>query len=150
MSQSLASISRPGEKPSQTWFEQVYRGLRTWTVSDVNQHAAIAATTILNTRQPVPSGLFRVWWYLAVVTAAGTSSSATVTIGFTDQGVAKTISGVALTGNTTATVQGQAAFIRADPDTAITYAVAYASNAAAAMHYDVSVRVEACPVESAV
>jgi hypothetical protein len=132
------------------WLEQVYRSLRTWTVSLSDQSAAIATTTIVTTRQPTPSGLFRVFWYAAIVTAAGVSSSLTVTIGFTDQGVAKTISGAAITGNTTATVQSGAVMIRVDQDTAVTYATAYASNAASAMHYALDVRVEALPVEQAI
>jgi len=109
------------------------------TISLANQGAAISATPIVVTET---AGLYRISWYLRITTAATTSSSATVTIGWTESGVALTKSGPAVTGNTTTTTDTGTFLIRADAATALTYAVAYASSGATAMKYRLDVVVE--------
>lgn len=105
----------------------------------VTSHAAISATPILVT---LTAGLYRVSWYLRITTAAGTSSSVTVTIGWTETAVPLTFSGPAVTGNTTSTVQSQTFLLRSDGAAPITYAVAYASNPAGIATYRLDVVVE--------
>jgi hypothetical protein len=79
------------------------------------------------------AGLYRVSWNGRVKTPAGATSSFQVTLGYTDGGVAQTFLGDVLNGNTTTTKESQSKVVRIDVGTAITYALAYASNPAAAM-----------------
>lgn len=109
------------------------------SVSLTNQSAAISATPIVVTQT---AGLFRISWYLRITTAATTSSSATVTIGWTETGVALTKSGPAVTGNTTTTTDSGTFLIRSDAAAALTYAVSYATSGATAMKYRLDVVVE--------
>lgn len=126
------------------FFLDVFAALRAWTVSLTAQTAAIAATTIVITTLPaVPSGLFRWTFYARIATPAGTSSSVTVTAFWTDGGVACSHVFAAITGNTTATNASGTTLLRADPDTAIGYSVAYASNPGAAMAYNLDIELEA-------
>jgi len=87
-------------------------------------------------------GLYRVSTYMRITTAASTSSSLTITIGFTDGSVNCIFAGAALTTNTTASVQCNTFVLRADPASPITYRTAYASVGATAMRYALSVVVE--------
>lgn len=104
--------------------------------------AAIAATTLLT---PELIGVFRVTWDARITTAAAVSSSLTVTISWTDGGIACSKSFTAITGNTTATVDSGTVTIHQNPGavaTAIQYATAYASVGAPAMAYQIDVIVE--------
>lgn len=121
----------------------------------VGQTAAITTTTLY----AVPSTgatEFRVSWNAKVTTAAGTSSTlGALTIVYTDpDGVVQTITAPASiaagtiatssTGNTTATVLlGLPLMLNCKALTNITYAMAYASNAANAMNYNLHIRLEA-------
>ena len=87
------------------------------------------------------AGVFRVSWFLRITQAATTSSSVAVSVGFTD-GVALTISGSAVTGNTTTTIQQQTILVRCDANSALTYSTTYSSVGATSMQYAVSVVVE--------
>jgi hypothetical protein len=112
-------------------------------VEKTSQTAAIASTDI-----PAPTltaGLYKISWYARITTAAGVSSSLTPSFTYVDGGVSCTVSGAAMTGNTTATVQSGTALIRNDNGTAIQYATAYASNPANAMAYRLDVRLERVP-----
>lgn len=105
----------------------------------VTSNASIAATPILVTQT---AGLYRVSYYLRITTAAGVSSSVTVTIGWTESGVPLTLSGAALTTNTIQSVQTGSYLIRSDGAAPITYAVTYASNPAGAAKFRLDVVVE--------
>jgi len=112
-----------------------------------DQSAAIAATsqtistpTGLTTK--LSKGLYRVSTYVRITQAASTSSSLTVTLGWTDGTVACTSSGSAVTGNTTATTGSQSVMIRSDADGSVTYATAYSSSGATAMQYRLDVVLE--------
>jgi len=108
-------------------------------VSLTAQTASISATAI-----SVPSiapGVYRLSAAARITTAATTSSSLTVTFGWT-QAVACTVSGSAITGNTTATTGSLVAIVRADEATALTYATTYASSGGTAMQYRLDVCVE--------
>ena len=111
------------------------------------QTAAIAATSLtistptgLTTK--LSKGLYRVSTYVRITQAASTSSSLTVTLGWTDGTVACTSSGSAVTGNTTATTGSQSVMIRSDADGSVTYATAYSSSGATAMQYRLDVVLE--------
>jgi hypothetical protein len=90
----------------------------------------------------LPAGLYRVSYLARITTAAGVSSSLTVAITWTDGGVAKALTGAAITGNTTATYQSADVLIMVDAGTDVTYATTYASNAASAMKYGLAVFLE--------
>ncbi len=109
-------------------------------VTVTGQSASIAATQI-----PVgalPAGTVRVSWYARVTQAATTSSSLTVTIGWTENGLPLTSDGAAMTGNTTTTVQSGSVLVQPDADSPITYATAYASVGGVVMKYALTVAVE--------
>lgn len=125
------------------------------TVDLTGQTAAIATTTLY----AVPStgaGQYRVSWNAKVTTAAGSSSTlGALTITYTDpDGVAQTITAGAQTsagaiattstGNSTTTVLlGLPMLLNCKASTNIQYAMAYASNAANAMAYNLHIKVEA-------
>ncbi len=123
-----------------SWF----RDLRE-EVSNTPRAVAVAPVTNASAARPVTgmdggglaAGLFAVSWYLAVVVPAGVSSSAQVTIAWVDDtGVPKSYTGALMNGNTTTTVQvNEQLLIYSKAASPITYAVAYASNPAAAMTY---------------
>jgi hypothetical protein len=112
------------------------------TLSFVAQSASLTATTL--TIVPA-TGTYQVSSYLQITRAATVSSSATVTIGWITGGVVQATSGAAVTGNTTATNQSLVVFVTADANTAITYAVAYASSGATAMQFSYTGAVVSVP-----
>lgn len=104
------------------------------------QGASLAATTLV----PVPAtGLYRVSTYARITRAATVSSSLTVTVRWTDGGVALSQAGAAITGNTTATFQTASALVQADQGTLITIETTYASSGATTMQFALSARTEA-------
>lgn len=113
---------------------------RVKTVSKTAQGAAIATTSIPT--GALAAGLYRVSWYLRITRAATTSSSATVSIGFTDGTVNVTLSGAAVTGNTTGTAQSGSFLIRIDASTPVTYSVAYASVGGTSMLFAIDLVLE--------
>lgn len=117
------------------------------------QTAAIGTTTLFAV---VTAGQHRLSWNAKVTSAAGTSSTlGPLTIVYTDpDGVAQTLTAGAMvtagtvsttaTGNTTASVLlGISMLLNCKAGTNITYAMAYASNAANAMNYNLHIRLEA-------
>lgn len=95
-------------------------------------NAAISTTTLFT---PTQAGDYRVSWYAQITTPAGVSSSVEVVIGWKSSGVAcsRTFNPASLTGNTTASADGDAITIRPDAAQPVTYATNYASNPASAM-----------------
>ena len=87
------------------------------------------------------AGVFRVSWFLRITQAATTSSSVAVTVAFTD-GVSLTVSGAAVTGNTTSTFQQQSVVVRCDANSSLSYSTTYSSVGATPMQYALSVVVE--------
>lgn len=131
-----------------TWFVTMRRLLNACarviaTVSLTTQGASIGATALpTGTLKP---GLYRVSYYARISRAATTSSSLTVTVGFTHGGVACTIAGSAMTGNTTATVQTGTMLVKVDQNTSLTYATTYASVGGTSMQYALDVIAELIP-----
>ena len=107
--------------------------LQLQTLSLTGQTAALGTTPILTAT--VADGLYRVTWAARVTTVAVTSSSLTVTLSWTDGGVACSQAFAAMTGNTTATVGSGTVLVRSDTASPISIATAYASNGAAEMAY---------------
>lgn len=113
------------------------------TVTLTAQGAAIATTPV-----PMPAltaGYYRVSVYTRITRAATTSSSLTVTIGWTDGAIVLTEAGAAITGNTTSTVQQRTLFLRVDANASVTYSTAYASVGGTSMQYRLDITVEKLP-----
>ena len=133
----------------QVWFRNLTNTVddapsRIQTVSLVGQSASIGTTSIPSTT--LTAGLYRVTWYLRISTAAGTSSSVTVTLGWTDDTVTMSVSGAAVTGNTTATSQTQTSLLAVDNASPVTYATTYSSSGSPAMQYALDITLEAVSV----
>ena len=106
-----------------------------------SQSAAIG-TTVIPTAT-LAAGLYRVSYYALVTAAAGVSSSFQVTILWTRNGVVQTWTGVLENGNTTTTFESSGPpLIHIDAGTTISFAVAYASNPAAAMIYEFNLQLD--------
>ena len=108
------------------------------TTSATGQSVSIPATDLSDGT----AGLYRITYYARITTAAVTTSSLTVTFSWTDGGVVCSLSGAAMTANTTTTVQTGTALVRSDASAPITYATTYASNGAGEMKYQLDVTVE--------
>jgi hypothetical protein len=133
----------------QVWFRNLTNTVneapsRIQTVSLVSQSASIGTTSIPSTT--LTAGLYRVTWYLRISTAAGTSSSVTVTLGWTDDTVTMSLSGAAVTGNTTTTSQTQTSLLAVDNASPVTYATVYSSAGSPAMQYALDITLEAVSV----
>jgi hypothetical protein len=129
------------------WLQQIVRAIdgsaqRSGLSAVSGQGAALAAQTLVTA---AARALFRVSFYLRITQAATVSSSATVTIRWTDGGVACAQAFAAVTGNTTATTQNAVAMVKSDQGTAITIEVAYASVGATAMQFAIDSRAESQP-----
>ena len=109
--------------------------VRTPTEARINgsgQTAALATTTI---RTTLIQADYEVSYYIRKTAADGVSSSLTVTLSWTENGVAQTRAFAALTTDTTAANQSAVIPILADATTDITIAISYASNTPNAMTY---------------
>lgn len=120
---------------------QVQSGVRQVASVTLSDQAASIGTTSLPLGTIAP-GLYRISYHLRITQAATTSSSATVTIGYTTGAVSCTQAAAAVTGNTTSTVQGNTLVVKADQASALTYAVAYASVGATPMQYGITLAAE--------
>lgn len=112
---------------------------RVASASKTDQSASIGATEISATH---PTGLYRLSYYVRVTQAASTSSSIQVTLDWSDGGVAPSLSGAALTGNTTTTVQSGSIMILATANAPIRYSTTYSSVGATPMKYRLEVVLE--------
>ena len=110
------------------------------TVSLTAQNASLSATDFSGI--VLPEGLYRASYYARITTAAGVSSSLTVALAWTDGGVAMSLTGAAITGNTTGTYQSGSTILHADENTDINYSTTYASNAAGVMQYRLDLSLE--------
>ena len=110
------------------------------SVTKTAQTAAILTTPI--PLASLSSGRYRITWYARVTAAAAMSSSFQVTLGWTETGVAQTFVGALANGNLTTTNQSQSFMAQIDQATALSYAVAYASNPGGAMAFRISLIVE--------
>ena len=102
------------------------------TVSLTTQAASLGATTI--SVLSLPAGVYRLSAAARITTAASSSSSLTLTFGWTQA--------VTCTASSTATTGSFMVVVRADAATALTYATTYASSGGTAMVYRIDVAVE--------
>lgn len=105
--------------------------------------ASSSAVGITPLAASISGGSYRLTYYARIITPASVSSSLTVTIGWTDGGIAQSFSFPAITGNTTTTTDSQTRVVRADQATSLTYAIGYASVGGTAMQYDLVIGREA-------
>jgi len=112
---------------------------RLGTVEKTTQATSISATVI--DLPSIAPGVYRLSATARITQAATTSSSLTLTFGWT-QAVACTVSSAAMTGNTTATTGSLVAIVRADEATNVTYATTRASSGGTVMQYRLDVCVE--------
>lgn len=108
-------------------------------LAKLGQTAALVTTKLYTT---LSAAMYRVNYALLRTIADGVSSSATVTIGWTQNGVARTEAEVALTEAAGLSQQSLSKPIFADAVTDITIAIAYASNTPNKMTYDLHAAVE--------
>lgn len=102
--------------------------------------AALITTTLY---LALTGGMFRVNTTLTRTIDDGAASAGTITIGFTQGGVAKTVVLAPLTEAAGLSFQGVTVPVYADANTAITVAMAYASTTPAAAHFDFHATAEA-------
>ena len=127
------------------WFTQLSQGVSQSSVllstTSLTSQAASITTTTINTG-PLNAGLYRITWYARITQAASSSSSLTITIGWTDASVAVTYAGSAITGNTTTTFQSVTQTVYSDRLSDLTYATTYSSTGATAMQHSLYIVVE--------
>ena len=109
--------------------------------AQLTTQAASISTTSVSTAS-LPAGLYRLSYYARISRAATVSSSLIVTLGWTDDAVTVTASGVAMIGNTTATAQGASFMVEIDQASPIVYSTTYASVGGTTMQYKLDVVVE--------
>lgn len=129
------------------WFNSIVQGfsLSSSLAGSVTLAAQAASVASAPVAQSLAPGVYRVSYYARVTTAATSSSSLAIDVGWTDGVIACALSVAAVTGNTTATVSAGSLIVKVDNGTDITYATTYASTGATSMQYALSLRVEALP-----
>jgi hypothetical protein len=110
------------------------------SVAVTAQSASIGATDFSG--GALGAGYYRLTYYARITQAAGTSSSLTVTFSWTESAVALAVSGAAMTGNTTTTVQSGSVMVLIDDAAPISYSTTYASVGVPVMQYRLSVVIE--------
>lgn len=111
-------------------------------VALTGQTASIGTTSI-PTDGDLSAGLYRLSWYVQVITPAGVTSDFQVTIAWTFNGITQSKIGTLTAGNTTATKESNSVpLMSVDAATPITYALVYNSNPAAAMVFDLYITLE--------
>lgn len=124
------------------WDDLIQAAGLTPTVARValtGQTAAIVTTAAFTT---LAAGSYEISYYLRKTVADGVNSSATVTVGWTESGIALSESAAALVTDTTSAQQSGIKTVDCDAATDITYAVAYASNTPAKMTFRITVIVK--------
>jgi hypothetical protein len=110
------------------------------SVTATAKSASISATTF--PRDILAAGLYRIGYFARITTAATTSSSLIVTMAGVNGGVACSVSGAAITGNTVSTVQSGNVYLEIDDSTNLTYATTHVSSGATTMVYGLWMTVE--------
>lgn len=104
-----------------------------------DQAASIGTTSLVG---DVGAGLYRITYYARISLPSGGTSSLTVSFAWTDGGVSPSISGSAITGNLTTTIQTGTLSVRIDQASPMTYSTTYASTGSPAMQYELDIYVE--------
>lgn len=114
------------------------------SVTLTGQSSNLGPTTLTTSPATLAAGRYRLSSY-ARITAVASSSSLTVALGWTDGGVAQTLTGAAMTGNTTATNQSLSAVIRIDASSTLTYTTTYSTAGVGTMLYSLDIYAEKLP-----
>lgn len=109
-----------------------------------NSHLTLTAALTTFTEYTTPfAGLYQIRYYLEQSVAAVTSASGTVTLGWTSSVGAMTFAGAALTSNATTANQSGSILVNCTSGSAITAALAYASNGANVATFNLYILIEA-------
>ena len=106
-----------------------------------NQSASIGSTPM-----PLPTlgtGFYRLSYYAEITTADAVSSSLQITVAFTHNTKALQLQGLAITGNTTTSIQTNVWTFQIDGASPVSYSTVYASNTAGQMKYSLALVLEA-------
>lgn len=114
------------------------------TVNLTGQSASIATTTVPGAAG-LSAGQFQVSYYLRVTTVAGVSSSAVLTLTYTNGAVLQTITSATVNGNTTTSTANDVLLVKSDAAAGFSYAVTYASNPATVMKFELLIKVMQIP-----
>jgi len=114
---------------------------RVGSVALTAQVASIGATSV--PIQTISGGLYRLSYYARITTAAGGTSSLSVTFGWTETSIALSTTAAAVTGNSVLTISSGTRVILSDSGSPITYATTYASTGTPVMQYRLSILTEA-------
>lgn len=130
----------------QRWFLNTVLGNISQAGTIYAQSIALSnqSTSIGTTNIPLPSlsrGDYVFFYYARITVTDGVSSSLTVRLGWTEGAVSLTLSGAAMTGDTTTTVQSASVPVFIDAATPLSYSTIYASNTPAKMRYTLRVKV---------
>jgi hypothetical protein len=106
----------------------------------IEQEASIAATDL--TGANLKTGLYRLTYHTRITRASGGGSSLTVTVSWTDGGVAQSQSGAAIVTNTTDSMQSNTWAIHIDTGSPVRYETTYGSAGIPTMQYRLDVFLE--------
>jgi len=112
------------------------------TVADVQKLAQTAAIATAAAFTTETAAFYRISYYMRKTVADGVSSRLTVTVGWTESGIALSEPAADLNTDTVLAQQSGSKTIWADAATDITFAVGYASNTPNKMTYRINVVVE--------
>lgn len=101
-----------------------------------NQNAAIVTS---NAYAVLVDGLYEISWYIRKTTADGFSSNLVLTLGWTESGLPLTEAQAALGVDSTSSEQSGTKLVHVDGPSALTFAIAYASNTPGQMKYRIDI-----------
>ena len=132
-------------QPWQIWFRNLFTTTQAQptnlaTVTQGSQSASVSTTPFQT--GSLSGGLYRVNVFAHITTPGSISSSLIITISFTNDGLACSISTPALTTNTSTSVVSQSIPIEIDAGTPVSWSTTYASNSSGSMLYTVAVMLE--------
>lgn len=113
---------------------------RVFLVSLTEQSAGIGATDITN--GTLTAGLYTLKYYARVTRPGTVSSSLEIDIDWKDGAVTQTLSGTAIAGNTTTSLEQATYFLHIDGGSPVRYTAVYASAGATSMQYALYITLE--------
>src|SRR4051812_43985035 len=106
-----------------------------------NQNQSLGVSSLATGK--LAAGTYRVTYYARKTFADGVASSLTVTLGWTENGLALSLSGAPMVADTVSSPQNGSITVTIDGNSALTYSTAYASTTPNRMRYKVEFTVEA-------
>lgn len=105
-----------------------------------DQHASIAAAVLPT--GPLGAGTYRITYEARVTTIDGVASSLTVSLGWTEDGIALQLSGTPMVADSVSAPQSGSITVTIDDNTSLTYSTTYASTTPNKMRYKIGFTVE--------